>query len=177
MMKLATLASLVLASLAASAAPTPPTPPGPPSDAPQPADRWRPGGDILLEVDHTYGEDGTHHLGDRSTVIVYVNGAWRLEATAADGTSQPERGGTMGARDLETLRDGLAAATWKVTTGISCHVATGASDAYSSYGKLRWTERVCNNEYLDATSRRTIDDIANVLARVTAPHQPPCCKK
>jgi hypothetical protein len=174
------LASLVLGSFtAAGATPTPPTPPGPPPPNSIRVDdqRCKATGDVLFEIDHRVVMDSPmENAVPTSELVLYKTGAWTLHS--GTGKAAHTSSGCLDERTLKTIQSDLEHATWThKMADAACEAISNGYVAYSSHGKLVWTQRMCQLEYLDDTSRRSLDEIEKLLVAATAPHTPPCCKK
>lgn len=138
-----------------------PTPPGPPTGPPPScSDR----GGVLFEIDHLQYQ--------QSELELFEGGKWTFHSKTREAQ------GCLSRDQMKTIRDDLARATWtgNVADAMCAAVSLGYTQ-YSTHGKTVWTQRMCQLEYLDATSRRSLDDIENILLTVSTEHKPPCCKK
>jgi hypothetical protein len=171
------LASLIAASTA-GAEPTPPTPPGPPPP-PTPTrlmQTCEEQGVPLFEIDHRAEPRLEDVVIETSELVLYPSGAWTFHS----GTGKAEKTihGCLRYQVLQTIEHDLKQATWTVKTNAAkCMVASLGYVEYSSRGKVVWTQRTCQLEYLDETSRRSLDEIEKILVAASTPHNPPCCKK
>jgi len=142
------LASLIAASFTtADAEPTA-------APAPPPATRLRqscePTGVPLFEIDHR-GVDTTD-------LVLYPSGGWTF--MSRDKTVS----GCLRYQVLQAIERDLKQATWTVETNAAkCMIASLGYVQYSSRGKVVWTQRGCQLEYLDETSRRSLDEIEKIL--------------
>jgi hypothetical protein len=175
------LASLIAASFStAGAEPTPPTPPGPPPP-PSPTrlmQTCEEKGVPLFEIDHRVEPRLEDVVMETSELVLYPSGAWSYTSHDGNGKTTHHAAGCLRHQVLETIEHDLKEATWTVKTNAAkCMVASLGYVEYSSRGKVVWTQRTCQLEYLDETSRRSLDEIEKILVNVSAVHNPPCCKK
>lgn len=173
------LASLVLGT--AGAAPTPPTPPGPPSAPPQPT-RLRQSCEMtgvpLFEIDHRVEPRLEEVALDTSQLVLYPSGAWEFTSRDGNGKALRHASGCLRYQVVQTIERDLNQATWTVKTAdAKCMAVSFGYEEYSSRGKVVWTQHMCQLEYLDEASRRSLDEIEKILVDASAVHNPPCCKK
>ncbi len=174
------LASLLFASAAAAqTAPTPPPPPPAPSPhAMRAPDLCREGGDVLFEIDH--GVDVTMNVSGIGTseMVLYATGAWHFTSRDGSGKLLRTASGCLSNTQMTKIRADLSRATWTVKQAEAACMAISANvTTYSLHGKLVWTARMCQLDYLDETSAKSLDEITKILDDASAPHTPPCCKK
>ncbi len=174
-MKTLCLASLLAASFTASAQPRPPTPPGPPTGVPHPLRlACTDDGGVLFEIDHKVDAGSPEMIAlPTSELKLYAGGQWTF--TSSD--KHHNASGCLAPALQQRIRDDLKTATWtqKVADAACAAVSIGYTQ-YSAHGKVVWTERMCQLEYLDEDSRRSLDDIEKILTS-QLPKPPPCCKK
>ena len=162
------LASLFVGALPAGAVPTPPDVPRPPG-GPPPAACTDAGG-VLFEIDHA--NDMERVELETSELKLYEGGKWTFHS------AKREASGCLDAAQMKTIADDLKRAKWTVKVAdAACAAVSAGYTRYSTHGKVVWTQRMCQLEYLDDTTRRSLDQIENILAAASAPHLPPCCKK
>ena len=152
--------------LASAFAPTPPpAPSGPPptcSDA----------GGVLFEIDHKVEPSVEEVAIETSELKLYEGGKWTFHSSSKRTAS-----GCLSRDQMKTISDDLARATWtgKTAQAMCAAVYLGYTQ-YSSHGKAVWTQHMCQIEYLDEASRRSLDEIEKIILTVSAEHKPPCCK-
>jgi hypothetical protein len=180
--KLFLFASLVLGSFTAAAEPTAPTPPGPPASPPKQIrmpDACKASGDVLFEIDQRAVVGAREVAGavPTSELVLYTSGAWTF-TSHADGKLARTASGCLGAPVVRTIRDDLKRATWQVKTAdAACAAISSEYTVYSANGKAVWTQRMCQLDYLDEASQKSLAEISKILEDAAAPHTPPCCKK
>ena len=175
------LASLLFAS--AAAAQTAPTPPPAPPPAPSPhamraPDLCREGGDILFEIDHEVNASVTMQALPTSQIVLYATGAWHFESHDGNGKLLRSANGCFSNMQMQAIRADLSRATWTVKQAQAACMAISADfTTYSVHGQLVWTARMCQLDYLDETSAKSLAEIEKMLDDASAPRTPPCCKK
>ena len=153
--------------LASAFAPTPPpAPAGPPPTCSE-------SGGVLFEIDHKVEPSLQDLAIETSELELFAGGKWTFHSSSKRVAS-----GCLSSDQMKTISADLARATWtgKVAQAACAAVSAGYTE-YSSRGKVVWTQRMCQIEYLDAASRRSLDEIENILLTVSAEHKVPCCKK
>jgi hypothetical protein len=126
-----------------------------PAEAPK--HECKAGGAVLFEVDQR--ADRKAKLTTATTQL-FENGAWKTEVRDVDGRLARSDSGCLASADLESVRAQLRSATWKTTrTKEACRTDQPRSTLYKWKGRLLYTERTCNLEALDSTSRRALDII------------------
>jgi len=168
-MKTLLLASLV--SMTAAAQPSPPTPPPPPPPGSLPATCSDTGG-VLFEIDHKIEMTSPlDNIPITSELKLYEGGKWVL--TSGKQTSS----GCLSKEQMKTISADLARADWKFSIAeASCAAISSTYAQYSSHGKVVWSQHMCQLEYLNEKSRRSLDEIEKILVAASTPHTPPCCK-
>ena len=180
---LVTSVLLALSTLAAadvSRAPTPPTPPHPPSGMPMPMPECTRAGGVLFEEKLQLElRPETNVVNDPTwTITVYDGGAWERHDVDGNGRNPHESSGCLTHDQVSQIRTALAKATWTVShTEFTCAAISNTFTTYASKGKQLWASHLCQADFLDPTSDKAIQTISMLLAQVTAPHLPPCCKK
>lgn len=180
MMNKLLLASLLFASAAAAqTAPTPPTPPPAPSPhAMRAPDLCREGGDILFEIDHKVNASVTMQALPTSQMVLYATGAWHFESHDGNGKLLRAASGCLSDTQMRTIRGDLQRATWTVKQAqATCMAISADFTTYATHGREVWTARMCQLDYLDETSAKSLVEIEKILDDVSAPRTPPCCKK
>jgi hypothetical protein len=174
MWKTLSVASLLcLSALSASAVPTPPDVPRPPMGPPPVAETCSDAGGVLFEIDHKVEDSPEMIVVETSELKLYEGGKWTFHSSNKRIAS-----GCLSRSQMRTIADDLKHATWtgKTATAACAAVYIGYTQ-YASHGKVVWTQHVCQLEYLDDASRRSLTEIENILLTASAEHKPPCCKK
>ena len=157
--------------------PTPPTPPHPPSSLQQPPCA-RTGG-VLFEQKIELEPRPEMNVVNEPTwaITVYDGGVWTRHDVDGNGRNPRDSAGCMPPDQLATIRTALAKAPWTVKhTDFACAAISNTFTSYTSQGKALWADHMCQTTFLDETSAKAIQTISTLLAKLTAPHTPPCCK-
>ncbi len=96
---------------------------------------------------------------------LYASGAWKFEATDAEGKKSAPTTGCLSADAIKRIKQELAAAKWKVTTAkIHCMAISPLYTAYKSRGKQVFEAHVCGAQTLDEDSNKAVQDLEKELA-------------
>jgi hypothetical protein len=164
-------------SIANAEGPAAPAPPPAPSGAPVPAASCTRSGDVVFEQAQV-SEQGVTPAGvPLWTTTVYAGGGWTRVDVDAQGKITRTMNGCVSPADVKTIRDDLARARWTIThADAACAAISATYVAYSSHGKHLWDQHICGIDTLDPVSQKALDEIGAIIARVTTPVMPPCCK-
>jgi hypothetical protein len=173
MMKTLLVASLLSVSFTAGAVPTPPDLPHPPPMDRAPAAACSDSGGVLFEIDQKIEMNSPlEDMPQTSELELYEGGKWTL--TKGKQTSS----GCLSKQQMKTISDDLARADWKFAIAeAACAAISSSYTQYSSHGKVVWSQHMCQLEYLNDKSRRSLDEIEKILVTASTPKLPPCCKK
>ncbi len=166
-MKTLILASLIAASFTtADAEPTPATPPPPATRLRQACEAT---GVPLFEIDHRVEPRLEDVVLDTSELVLYPSGGWTFTSHDGNGKTLRSASGCLRYQVMQTIEHDLNEATWTVKTAAArCMIASLGYVQYSSRGKVVWTQRTCQLEYLDDASRRSLDEIEKILVAASA---------
>jgi hypothetical protein len=164
-------ASLLATSCSiAGAAPTPPTPPGPPAPNAAPPAQCTQTGDVLFQIADRVEHGSTLPADKTWTITVRDNGAWMRTAHDERGKLARDDRGCLDRTQLDAIRRSLANAHWVVKQAqATCAAVSGTYLEYSSHGRVVWTQRMCQLEYLDDDSRQAVETISKLLDEVSKP--------
>jgi len=171
------LALSTLAAADASRAPTPPTPPHPPIGMPMPQ-CTKSGGVLFEEKLQAEMRPEMNVVNEPTwTITVHDGGAWERHDVDGNGRKAGDSSGCLTRDQVSQIRTALAKATWTVShADFTCAAISNTFTAYASQGKQLWASHLCQADFLDPISDKALATISALLAKVTEPHLPPCCK-
>lgn len=131
--------------------------------APKTATGCRPGGDVLVEIEH--GANMRARLST-SILMVYAGGFWGFEAKNPDGSSASSHHGCLNPADKERIERDLQAPFTVTTTRVRCMAKSMSFVKYRVRGNDVFTKQVCG-AILDEKSQANLDDIESLFANRT----------
>jgi hypothetical protein len=154
----ALLAIGCLCTSVAGADPTP-SPPRPPECKPSKV--------VLFEVDQRVDA-----RTKQSTAVtrLFDGGAWSRQVFDLDGKPANKTDGCLRPNQLDSIRDELRRAKWKLfRSRITCRAYSPRYTVYTWKGRRLLTERICGPEGLDEDSRAAL---ARIVAILRIPESP-----